>query len=66
MPVQIGSATGGEYPAHVLSGRGVRISAAAGRRLSGVPGRVQDGTGAVRCSWTQLDLMGHDPEPASR
>jgi hypothetical protein len=22
--------------------------------------------GAVRCSWTQLDLMGHDPKPASR
>lgn len=45
---------------------GVRTPAAAGRRVSGVPGRVQDGGGAVRCSWTQLDLMGHDPEPASR
>src|ERR1035438_10198324 len=31
-----------------------------------VPGRVQDGSGTMRCSWTQLDLMGHDPEPASR
>ena len=27
---------------------------------------VQDGSGTVRCSWTQLDLMGRDPEPASR
>jgi hypothetical protein len=35
-------------------------------RLSGVPGRVQDGSGAVRCSWTQLDLMGHDPKPVPR
>ncbi len=49
-----------------ISGRGVRGSAAAGRWLSGVPGRVQDGGGTVRCSWTQLDLMGHDPEPAPR
>jgi hypothetical protein len=40
---------------------GVRPSAAAGRWLSGVPGRVQ-----MRCSSTQLDLMGHDPKPASR
>jgi hypothetical protein len=45
---------------------GVRPSAAAGRRLSGVPGRVQDGSGTMRCSRTQLDLMGHDPKPASR
>jgi hypothetical protein len=22
--------------------------------------------GTVRCSWTRLDLMGHDPQPASR
>jgi hypothetical protein len=49
-----------------MSGRGVPASASAGRRLSGVPGRVQDGSGAVRCSRTQLDLMGHDPEPAPR
>jgi hypothetical protein len=54
----------GQYPAHVRPG--VRTSAAAGRRLSGVPGRVQDGSGTMRCSWTQLDLMGHDPKPASR
>lgn len=31
-----------------------------------VPGRVQDSSGTVRCSRTQLDLMGHDPEPALR
>jgi hypothetical protein len=49
-----------------MSGRGVRPSAAAGRRLSGVLGRVQEGGEAMRCSWTQLDLMGHDPKPASR
>ena len=48
----------------VLSVRGVR-SIRCGWRLSGVPGRVQDGSGAVRCSWTQLHLMGHDPKPAS-
>jgi hypothetical protein len=45
---------------------GVRPSAAAGRWRSGVPGRVQDGSGTMRCSRTQLDLMGHDPKPASR
>ena len=28
--------------------------------------RVQDSRGAVRCSWTQLDLMEHDPKPALR
>jgi hypothetical protein len=50
-----------------MYGRGEwRASAAAGRWLSGVPGRVQDSSGAVRCSWTQLDFMGHDPKPASR
>jgi hypothetical protein len=54
----------GQYPAHVRPG--VRASAAAGRWLSGMPGRVQDGGGTVRCSWTQLDVTGHDPEPASR
>jgi hypothetical protein len=27
---------------------------------------VRDGSGTMRGSWTQLDLMGHDPEPASR
>jgi hypothetical protein len=36
------------------------------RRLSGVPGPVQDGSGAMRCSRTQLDSMGHDPKPATR
>jgi hypothetical protein len=56
---------GGKYPVHVLSGRG-SAGIGCGRRLSGVPGRVQDGSGAVRCSRTQLDLMGHDPKPASR
>ena len=39
---------------------------AAGQWLSGVPSRVQDGSGTVRCSWTQLDLMAHDPKPGSR
>jgi hypothetical protein len=56
-----GGTLSGECPAG-----GVRASAAAGRRLSGVPGRVQDGSGTMRCSRTQLDLIGHDPEPASR
>jgi hypothetical protein len=54
----------GLYPALVRPG--VRASAAAGRWLSSVPGRIQDGSGTVRCSWTQLDLVGHDPEPAPR
>jgi hypothetical protein len=54
----------GQYPAHVRPGE--RASAAAGRWLSGVPGRVQDGSRTMRCSRTQLDLMGHDPKPASR
>jgi hypothetical protein len=50
-----------------MYGRGEwRALPAAGRWLSGVPGRVQDGGGTVRCSRTQLDLMGHDPKPASR
>ena len=50
-----------------MYGRGEwRASAAAGRWLSGVPGRVQDGSGTMRCGWTQLDLMGHDPKPALR
>ena len=40
-------------------------TAAAGRRLSSAPGRVQDGSEVVRCGWTQLDLMGHDPKAAS-
>jgi hypothetical protein len=35
---------------------GLRQSAAPGRRLSDVPGRVQDGGGTMRCSRTQLDL----------
>jgi hypothetical protein len=43
-----------------------RASAAAGRWLSGLLGRGQDGNGTMRCSRTQLDLMGHDPKPASR
>ena len=54
----------GQYPAHFRPGS--TGSAAAGRWLRGVPGRVQDGSGTMRCSWTQLDLMGHDPELASR
>jgi hypothetical protein len=66
MPVQPGCLRSGRYPAHVLPGRRARASALAGRRLSGVPDRVQDGSRTVRCSWTQLDLMGHDPKPASR
>ena len=49
-----------------MSGRGVRASAAAGLWLSRVPGWVQDGSGTMRCNWTQLDLMGLDPKPASR
>jgi hypothetical protein len=49
-----------------MSGRGVRPSAAAGRRLTDVPGRVQEGGEAMRCTGTQLDFMGHDPKPASR
>ncbi len=55
----------GQYPAHARPGGG-RASAAAGWWLSGVPGRIQDSSGAMRCSKTQLDLMGHDPEPSSR
>jgi hypothetical protein len=49
-----------------MSGRGVRPSAAAGRRLTDVAGRVQEGGEAMRCSRTQLDFMGHDPKPAPR
>jgi hypothetical protein len=55
----------GHYPAHVRPGER-RASAAAGRWLSGLLGRGQDGNGTMRCSRTQLDLMGHDPKPASR
>jgi hypothetical protein len=44
---------------------GLRQSAAPGRRLSDVPGRVQDGGGTMRCSRTQLDFMGRDPKDAS-
>ncbi len=66
MPAQIGSPRVGKYLAHVVSGRGSTDIGCGRRRLSGVPGRVQDGSGTVRCSWTQLDLMGHDPKPASR
>jgi hypothetical protein len=66
MPVQIGSPRVGSIRHMSCPAGGVRTSAAAGRQLSGVPGRAQDGSGAVRCSWTQLDLMGHDPEPVSR
>jgi hypothetical protein len=66
MPVQIGSARVGSIQYMSCPAGGVGASAAAGRWLSGVPGRVQDGSGAVRCSWTQLDLMAHDPKPASR
>ena len=36
------------------------------RWLRSVPGRVQDGGGTVRCTWTQLDSMAHDPGPAAR
>jgi hypothetical protein len=65
MPVQIGSARVGSIrhmscPAGRYGlGRG---SPAAQRRA----GRVQDGSGVVRRSWTELDLMGHDPKAASR
>src|ERR1019366_7155174 len=62
--VQIGF-QGGTHPAHVRPGEW-RASAAAGRWLSGVPGPVQGSSGTMRRSWTQLDLMGHDPKPASR
>ena len=55
---------GGTVSAYVRPGS--TASASAGRWLSGVPGRVQTAVGTVRRSWTQLDLMGHDPEPASR
>jgi len=55
----------GHYPAHVRPGEYGHQLRRAGW-LSGVPGRVQDGSRTMRSSWTQLDLMGHDPEPASR
>jgi hypothetical protein len=57
---------GGKYPHMFCPAGGVRTSAAAGRRLSGGPGPGPGRQGAVRCSRTQLDLMGHDPKPASR
>jgi hypothetical protein len=66
MPVQLGSPRVGSIRHMSCPAGGVRTSAAAGRWLSGVPGRVQDGSGTMRCSRTQLDLMGHDPKPASR
>jgi hypothetical protein len=44
----------GEY-GHRLRQAGGSAACAAGSR-----------TAVVRCSWTQLDLMGHDPKPASR
>ena len=44
MPVQIGSPRVGSIRHMSCLAGGVRISAAAGRRLSGVPGRVQDGS----------------------
>ena len=66
MPGQIGSPRVGSIRYMSCPAGGVRTSAAGGRRLSGVPGRVQDGGGMVRCSWTRLDLVGHDPKPASR
>src|ERR1035438_4078259 len=66
MPGQIGSPGVGSIRYMSCPAGGVRTSAAGGRRLSGVPGRVQDGGGMVRCSWTRLDLVGHDPKPASR
>jgi len=63
MPVQIGSPRVGGIRHMPCPAGGVLTSAAAGRRLSGVPGRVQGG------SWDgemQLDLIAHDPKPASR
>ena len=49
-----------------ISGLGVRASAVAGQCLSGMPGWFQDCSGTMRRGWIQLDLMGHDPESASR
>jgi hypothetical protein len=48
---------------HSGSSSAVHITAAEGG--DGIPG-VQDGSGTMRCSRTQLDLMGHDPKPAPR
>ena len=46
----------GEY-GHRLRQAGGSAACQAGSRTA---------VGTVRCSWTQLDLMGHDPKPASR
>ena len=57
MPVQIGSPRVGSIRHMSCPAGGVRTSAAAGQQLSGVPGRVQDG------SWDgemQLDSAGLD------
>jgi len=43
---------------------GHRLRQAGGSAVCPAGSRMAVGT--VRCSWTQLDLMGHDPEPASR
>jgi hypothetical protein len=52
MPVQIGSPRVGGIRLMFCPAGGVRTSAAAGRRLRSVPGRVQGGGWAVRLSWT--------------